>query len=67
MDLHLDRSLSGLKADKKLPKPTIILALTKVKEYFVFQKITLLELSSPVSIYGDIHSQFPDLLSLFHG
>ena len=38
--------------------------ITKCKEIFMKQPI-MLELEAPISILGDIHGQFPDLLKLF--
>jgi diadenosine tetraphosphatase ApaH/serine/threonine PP2A family protein phosphatase len=64
MDLDIDSHLHTLEIGKDLSELTIVQILTKVKEYF-FQENALLEIASPVTICGDIHGQFPDLLELF--
>jgi diadenosine tetraphosphatase ApaH/serine/threonine PP2A family protein phosphatase len=64
MSFEIDRALGDLENGKEVPEPVVIQSLTKVKEYF-FQENNLLEISAPVTICGDIHGQFPDLLQLF--
>jgi hypothetical protein len=64
MDLDIDSALRGLERGNEIPERAIILTLNKIKEY-LFQESTMLELPAPITICGDIHGQFPDLLELF--
>lgn len=64
-DLELDRCLEHLYAGQLLPEVTISALCFKLKELLV-RESNVVHVSTPITVVGDIHGQFHDLLEIFH-
>ena len=62
--LDTDLISSGLRDEKLLTKLDLLEIISKTQEIFKSEP-NLLELSDPITILGDIHGQFYDLLQIF--
>ncbi|ELR11408.1 uncharacterized protein ACA1_136190 [Acanthamoeba castellanii str. Neff] len=62
--LNLDLYMEQLKRGEVLPERTVKQLCDKLKEHLIYES-NVLSLSSPLTIVGDIHGQFWDLLELF--
>ncbi|CAR21311.1 Serine/threonine-protein phosphatase [Lachancea thermotolerans] len=63
--MELDRCLERLYAGELLPEATIRALCFKLKEKLV-RESNVVHISTPVTVVGDIHGQFHDLLEIFH-
>jgi serine/threonine-protein phosphatase 2A catalytic subunit len=61
---ELDRMISDLFQRKPLPEKTVFLLCEKAKEIFT-KEPNVKPVSVPVTVVGDVHGQFYDLLELF--
>lgn len=64
MAFDLDECISNLKNGKLLSEPLIHVLCSKVKELLV-KESNVVYISSPVTVVGDVHGQFYDLLEIF--
>lgn len=64
MGFDIDRYISMAYEGKCLDRDTIRILTMKVQDILV-KEATVLRVSSPISMVGDIHGQFHDLLELF--
>ncbi|AET38222.1 putative serine/threonine-protein kinase PPG1 Ecym_2500 [Eremothecium cymbalariae DBVPG len=62
--MELDRCLEQLYAGKLLPEPTLRALCFKLKELLV-KESNVVHVSTPITVVGDIHGQFHDLLEIF--
>jgi len=62
--LNLDKCIQQLWRCEILPEGTVKQLCDKLKELLIYES-NVLTLSSPLSIVGDVHGQFWDLLELF--
>ena len=62
--MNIDKCIQDLKTGKLLPEKTVRKLCQKVKEILI-NEANIQPVSSPVTICGDIHGQFHDLLELF--
>ena len=62
---NIDEWIETVKQIKVLPEPCFKKLCDKVKEYLI-EESNVQPLSSPIIVCGDIHGQFPDLLTLFN-
>lgn len=62
--MDLDRSIAQLHAGEILSEDTIELVCERVKDILATES-NVRNVPTPVSIVGDLHGQFPDLLELF--
>lgn len=60
IDLYIEKARKG----EKLPESAINLLCTKVKEIFA-KEDNVCKLYSPITLVGDVHGQFYDVLELF--
>lgn len=63
--MELDWCLEQLYEGKLLPAETIRALCFKLKELLV-RESNVVHISTPVTVVGDIHGQFHDLLEIFH-
>ncbi|KRX02654.1 hypothetical protein PPERSA_11994 [Pseudocohnilembus persalinus] len=61
---ELDNIITSIKQGKKIRESEVKQLCEKAKEIFVNEK-NIIKLNSPITICGDIHGQFYDLLELF--
>lgn len=64
LDMELDRCLERLLAGELLPEATLRALCFKLKERLV-KESNVVHISTPVTVVGDIHGQFHDLLEIF--
>lgn len=64
MDLNVDAIISNIRNGKLIQEHEAIALLTKLEE-ILFTEANVLELTSPITICGDIHGQLYDLFQLF--
>lgn len=62
--MELDHCLEQLYAGKLLPEPTIRALCFKLKELLI-KESNVVHISTPITVVGDIHGQFHDLLEIF--
>lgn len=62
--LDIDQLISTIERGEPVPEPSLSALLTKVIEV-LYGENNVLELSSPITICGDIHGQLYDLFELF--
>lgn len=62
--MDIDKCISDLKSDKILSEKVLRWVCEKVKELLI-EESNVQPVSAPVTICGDIHGQFYDLLELF--
>jgi len=62
--LNLDKCIAQLYRREILPETTIKILCDKLKEILIYES-NLQNISSPITVVGDIHGQFYDLLELF--
>lgn len=63
--MELDKCLEKLYAGQLLPEPTLRALCFKLKEKLV-KESNVVHVSTPITVVGDIHGQFHDLLEIFH-
>ena len=63
-DFDLDTVIATLSEGRSIDETTIVQLLLKIMEVFYLES-NVLELSSPITICGDIHGQLYDLFELF--
>lgn len=62
--MDLDQFIENIKAKKDIPESDFVTLLKMAQDIF-YQDGTVLNLSSPISVCGDVHGQFEDVLELF--
>ncbi|KAL8664424.1 MAG: hypothetical protein Q9168_007906 [Polycauliona sp. 1 TL-2023] len=60
----LDRAISDLRACKTIPEPAVRDLCHKARELLI-EEGNVVQVDAPVTICGDIHGQFHDLMELF--
>ena len=60
IDLYVEKARKG----EKLSEAAITLICTKVKDIFA-KESNVVQLNSPITLVGDVHGQFYDVLELF--
>ena len=63
-DLDFDNIFETISKGEHLPEPTVVSLLNIVRP-ILFEEPNVLELSSPITVCGDIHGQLFDLFKLF--
>ena len=62
---EIDNWLFSVKNGEILPERELRILCDKIKEILI-EESNVIAVSSPVTICGDLHGQFHDLLELFH-
>ena len=62
--MDLDNFIENLRQKKPIPESDFVTVLKMAQEIF-YQEGTLLNLTTPINVCGDVHGQFEDVLELF--
>lgn len=62
--MDLDQFIADVREHKPIPERDLV-CLFRMAQDFLFQEGTLLNLTTPITVCGDVHGQFYDVLYLF--